>query len=50
MSRGRLRPGATRSELTSLFGAEAGDRTEPLGVLWGRREVFQGKGSFQEVR
>lgn len=28
-------------ELTSLFGAEAGDRTRPLGALWGRREVVQ---------
>lgn len=37
-------------ELTSLFGAEAGDRTGPLGVLWGRKEVFRGMYHFRRER
>lgn len=44
--------GGTQShqELTSLFGAEAGDRTGPLGALWGRKEVFRGMYHFRRER
>lgn len=30
-------------ELTSLFGAEAGDRTGPLGALWGKGRHCSGE-------
>lgn len=43
---GTKEPPRAGSELTSLFGAEAGDRTGPLGALWRRVEAVQRNAKF----
>lgn len=43
---GTKEPPWAGSELTSLFGAEAGDRTGPLGALWRRVEAVQRNAKF----